>query len=105
MRAVTLPELNDEFAKTVGAQYENLDQLKEVLQKDLEARSRADYEDEFFVKLIEKIKEIATIKYPPQVVEHEGEHVLEDLRQRLTSQNMDLDTYYQGSQHHKGKIH
>lgn len=93
VRAVTLPKLNDDFAKTVGAHYDNLDQLKEVLQKDLEARSRADYEDEFFVKLIERIKEIATIRYPPQVVEHEGEHVLEDLRQRLTSQKMDLDTY------------
>ncbi len=94
VRAVSLPELNDEFAKTVGGQYENLDQLKEVLQKDLEARSRSNYDDDFFVKLIEKIKEGATIKYPPQVVEHESEHVLDDLRQRISSQNMDLETYF-----------
>jgi trigger factor len=94
VRAVTLPELNDEFAKTVGGQYENLEQLKETLQKDLEARSRSDYDDEFFSKLIDKIKENATIKYPPQVLEHEGEHVLDDLRQRLASQNMDLETYF-----------
>lgn len=94
VRSVTLPELNDEFAKTVGGQYENLDQLKEVLQKDLEARLRSSYDDEFFAKLIDKIKEGATIKYPPQVVEHEGEHVLDDLRQRLASQNMDLETYF-----------
>lgn len=94
VRSVTLPELNDEFAKTVGSQYENLDQLKTVLRKDLDARSRADYDDEFFSSLIEKIKENAKIKYPPQVVEHEVEHVLEDLTQRLTSQNMDLETYF-----------
>lgn len=94
VRAVTLPELNDEFAKTVGAQYENIDQLKEVLARDLETRLRADYDDDFFVQLIEKIKEGATIKYPPQVVEHESEHVLDDLRQRLASQNMDMETYF-----------
>ncbi len=93
VRSVNLPELNDDFAKTIGGQYENLEQLKEVLKKDLEARDRARYDDEFFSKLIDKIKEGATIKYPPQVVEHEGEHVLDDLRQRLSSQNMDLETY------------
>jgi trigger factor len=94
VRAVSLPELNDEFAKTMGGQYETLDQLKEVLAKDLEARGHADYDDKFFVKLIEKIKEGATIKYPPQVLEQEGEHVLDELRQRLASQNMDMETYF-----------
>jgi trigger factor len=93
VHAVTLPELNDEFAKTLGAKYENLDQLKEALKKDLELRSHAVYEDEFFFKLIDKVKEGATIKYPPQVLEHESEHVLDDLRQRLAAQNMDLETY------------
>ena len=93
VRSVILPELNDEFAKTAGGQYENLEQLREALQKNLEARSRSDYDDEYFARLIDKIKEGATIKYPPQVVEHENEHVLDDLRQRLASQNMDLETY------------
>jgi len=94
VRAVTLPELNDDFAKMVGGQYETLDQLKEVLKKDIETRDRANYDDEYFAKVIDKIKESAAIKYPPQVVEHEGEHVLEDLSQRLASQNMDLETYF-----------
>ena len=94
VRSVTLPELNDEFAKTVGAHYENLDQLKVVLRKDLDERSRAEYDDKFFSELIENIKEGAKIKYPPQIVEHEIEHVLDDLRQRLTSQNMDIDAYF-----------
>jgi len=89
-----LPELNDEFAKTVGATYENLDQLKEALKKELELRSRAVYEDEFFFKLIDKVKEGAVIKYPPQVLEHESEHILDDLRQRLAAQNMDLEAYF-----------
>lgn len=94
VRSVTLPELNDDFAKMVGGQYETLDQFKEALRKDLAERDRAKYDDDFFARVIDRIKEGAAIKYPPQVVEHEVEHVLEDLRQRLASQNMDLETYF-----------
>ena len=93
VRAVTLPELDDEFAKTVGAG-ETLDALKEAVQKDVENRSKADYEDKYFVDLVEKIKEGAVFKYNEHSLEHEGEHVLEDLSQRLSQQGMDLETYF-----------
>jgi len=90
---VTLPELDDEFAKTVGAG-ETLEALRETVAKDVESRSQAEYDDKYFVDLIEKIKEGATFKYHQHSLDHEGEHVLEDLQQRLTQQNMDLDTYF-----------
>ena len=93
VRAVTLPELNDDFAKTAGAG-ETLDQLREAVRKDVETRSKADYDDKYFVELIEKIKEGATLKYHEHALEHEGEHVLEELSQRLSQQNMDLETYF-----------
>ena len=93
VRAVTLPELDDEFAKTVGAG-ETLEELREAVTKDVETRSKADYDDKFFVDLVEKIKEGATLKYHQHSLEHEGEHVLDDLSQRLGQQSMDLDTYF-----------
>ncbi|HKI53791.1 MAG TPA: trigger factor [Anaerolineales bacterium] len=93
VRAVTLPELDDELAKTVGAG-ETLDELKEAVTKDVEARSKADYDDKYFVDLIEKIKEGTTFKYHEHALEHEGEHVLSDLSQRLAQQGMDLETYF-----------
>jgi len=93
VRAVTLPELDDEFAKTVGAG-ETLDELMEAIKKDVENRSKVDYDDKYFVDLIEKIKEGATFKYHQHSLDHEGEHVLEDLGNRLAQQGMDLDTYF-----------
>lgn len=93
VRSMTLPELDDEFAKTAG-QFETLDQLKEALKGELETRSKAEYEDKYYLELIDQIKAGATIKYPPQVVEHEAEHVIDDLRQRLSQQGLDLDTYF-----------
>ena len=93
VRSVTLPALDDEFAKMAG-QYESLDALKEVLTKDIEARARSEYDDEYFAQLVDKIKEGATIKYAQQSLNHEAEHVVDDLRQRLTQQGLDLETYY-----------
>jgi trigger factor len=93
VRAVTLPELDDEFARTTGAG-ETVDALREAVRKDLESRSKADYDDKYFVDLIEKIKAGATLKYHQHSLEHEGEHVLEDLSQRLGQQGMDLETYF-----------
>lgn len=93
VRAVSLPELDDEFARTTGLG-ETLDELKEAVKKDVEARSKADYDDKYFVDLIEKIKEGATLKYHQHALEHEEQHVLEDLSQRLAQQGMDLDTYF-----------
>src|SRR5512134_1479427 len=93
VRAVSLPELDDEFAKTTGAG-ETLDALREAVRKDVENRSKAEYDDKYFVDLIEKVKEGATFKYHQHSLDHENEHVLEDLSQRLAQQNMDLDTYF-----------
>jgi trigger factor len=93
VRAVTLPELDDEFAKTVGVG-ETLAELVEAVKKDVEARSKADYDDKYFVDLIEKIKEGATFKYHQHTLDHEGEHVLNELSNRLAQQGMDLDTYF-----------
>jgi trigger factor len=90
---VTLPELDDEFAKMVGAG-ETIDALREAVAKDVENRSKSEYDDKYFVDLIEKIKEGATFKYHQHSLEHEAEHVLDDLSQRLSQQNMDLDTYF-----------
>jgi len=93
VRTVTLPELDDEFAKTTGAG-ETVEAVREAVKKDVENRSKADYDDKYFVDLIEKIKEGATLKYHQHALEHEGEHVLEDLGQRLSQQGMDLETYF-----------
>ncbi|OIO87783.1 MAG: trigger factor [Anaerolineae bacterium CG2_30_58_95] len=92
VRGVKLPELNDEFAKKVGS-FESLSALRDVVRANLEGRSKADYEDGYYLKLIDEIKKGATVKYPPQVLDHEIEHVTEDFVARLAGQNLELDAY------------
>ncbi len=92
VRGSILPELNDEFAKQVGP-FENVQAMREAVKANLATQSKADYDDEYFSNLIEKIKEKAEIKYPPQVLDHELEHVKEDLKSRLAEQGMDMAAY------------
>ncbi len=93
VRGVILPDLDDELAKKVGAG-ETLDELKDAVKKDVLKHSQDTYDDQYFVDLIEKVKEGATIKYHEHAIEHEGEHVLSDLSNRLAQQSMDLETYF-----------
>jgi trigger factor len=93
VRGVILPDIDEAFAKQVGAG-ETVEALQEAVKKDVETRSQSEYDDKYFVELIEKVKAGATIKYHEHTLEHEGEHVLSDLTNRLAQQGMDLDTYF-----------
>jgi len=92
VRGVNLPELNDEFAKTVGS-FESLAALRDVVRANLSQQSKADYDNEYYTRIVDKIREGATIKYPPQILDHEVEHLLEDMEQRLASQGLDMEAY------------
>ncbi len=93
VRGVNMPELDDEFAKKTGLG-ETVDELRQRMQENIERESQEKYDDEFYSAVIDKIKEGATIKYPPQVLEHEAGHVMDDLKRRLAQQGMDIDTYF-----------
>ena len=70
VRGSILPDLNDEFAKQVGP-FENLQALRDAVKANLATQSKAEFDDDYFAKLMAKIKENAVIKYPPQVLDHE----------------------------------
>ncbi len=87
----TLPELDDEFAQKLSGG--TMEELREIIAKEAENEARAEYEDEFYTELVDKIKEGATIKYPPQVLAEQVKYVLEDIKQRLSQQGMEFDAY------------
>lgn len=92
VRGSILPELDNEFAKQLGP-FETVQALRDTLKANLASRSKADYDDEFFTKVMDAIKANAVISYAPQTLEHELEHVMEDISSRLAKQNMDLPAY------------
>ncbi|MBA4399947.1 MAG: trigger factor [Anaerolinea sp.] len=93
IKALHLPELNDEFAQTVG-QFETVADLRKAVQEQLEVAKKDETDDAYYTSLIDKVIEGATIKYPPQVLEHEVEHMMEHVKEDVGRQGMELDAYF-----------
>lgn len=92
VRGTIFPEINEDFAKQLGA-FESVQSLRDSIKANLASRSKADYDDEYFSKLIAEIKSKSEIKYAPQILEHEIKYVLEDIKARLAKQGMEFTAY------------
>jgi trigger factor len=92
VKVLNKPELNDEFAQTVG-EFGDLAALRANIQNGLEANAREEYDQSFFNGLIDEIRKGADIKYPPQLLQDDMDSVLENIQRDLAQQNMDIDTY------------
>lgn len=87
-----LPELNDEFAKTLG-EYESLADLRvrvrEQLTKQKEDEIRSKLEDLIVSQIVEK----STLEYPAVAVEKEVERTFQNMRQELAMQGLSWEAY------------
>jgi trigger factor len=92
-----LPELDDEFAKDADEEVETLAELKEKTRKDLEHDKK--HEQEHFVQdtVVEKAAANAEIDVPEAMISNEVERMMGEFEQRLQSQGMNLELYYQFS--------
>ena len=89
-----LPELDDEFAKDVS-EFDTLEEYKADLRKKLEEKAAENEEAYKKDTVIEKATANAKMDIPEVMIEHEVDHMLQDLEQRLQMQGMNLDLYYQ----------
>ena len=92
VKSRTLPNLDDDFAKSVG-DYANLDELKAAIQEELVKQATDEYNTEYDDQVLNDIIKISTIKYPPQMLEEEIESVIHQLKDRLANQKLDIDLY------------
>ena len=88
-----LPEVNDEFAQSVGEQYENLDALTADIRASLEKQAKEEYDDSYNDKIMKELLKDTTVKYPPQMLEREIDLFIHQLEDRLAQQKLDMETY------------
>jgi len=91
-----LPVLDDEFAKDIS-EFDTLDEFKEDLAKKLSERKEKENEQAREVAVVEKAAETAEIEIPAAMIEAEVDYLVRDFENRLRSQGMNLDLYYQFS--------
>lgn len=88
-----LPDLTDEFAQSVGEQYENLVALTDDIRNSLEKQAKEDYDNEYNDKIMVELLKTTSIKYPPQMLEREIDIFINQLENRLAQQKLDMETY------------
>lgn len=92
IRSRTLPDADDELAKSVG-EFDTLEDLRSTIKENLEIQSRQSYEDEYDEQVLDEIVSFSTINYPPQMLEQEINIVLGNMERQLEAQGLDIDLY------------
>jgi trigger factor len=77
-----LPELDDDFVKDLGNRYETLQELREVLEKDLKDRAEHETQFGFEESLASELVKRIDLELPPSMIEHYLDNLVEDLQKR-----------------------
>ena len=91
-----LPEVNDDFAKTVN--HHNTETMKELLEH-LEAHLRedkeAEAEEKFTNEVLTKVVDGSTLEVPASLVQEETDRMVEDFAARLKQQGFTMEQFSQ----------
>jgi trigger factor len=74
-----LPELNDDFAKSVG-DYETFETLQKAVRESLEKQAKKEYDEVYDQKVVTEILKDAQIKYPALMLENETDLMMRQLK-------------------------
>lgn len=97
VKAKEIPELDDELAKELDEEVESLEELKTKLKEQKEIEKKNTAETTLRDDLVEAAAQNAEIDIPEVMFESEVERMMEEFGQRLESQGMNLDLYFQFS--------
>lgn len=92
-----LPELDDEFARSVG-DFQSVDELRQRIRDDLLRQKALAARSEVVNEAVERLTELATVDVPTAMVERQVELQLERLRADLRQQGSSLEEYLRLSQ-------
>jgi trigger factor len=89
-----IPELNDEFAKSLG-NFASLETLKESVSGGLLGEKEAKEKQRIRIELIEKVAENSKIELPENLIDEELEKMINEFKFSITGLGLDFDKYLQ----------
>jgi trigger factor len=87
-----LPTLDNDFAQQVG-DYTDLAGLRSAIEAQLRQREDERMREKLEEDSMSKLVEISSIEFPPQLVEHQTQHMLETFTRSIERQGMQLSQY------------
>lgn len=88
-----LPELNNDFAKTIG-DFKSLNELKKEIKKELSRQIEIINKNNLEQKILEKVAEVCEVKVPEVLIERETNYMMESLENDLKVKKLSLQDYY-----------
>ena len=87
-----LPELNDEFAKSIS-QFETMDELKASIKQQMQLHAIQQAEEAYHEALVEQAVANAKVDIPQEMVEQRIDEIVEEVKMNLESREMKLEDY------------
>ena len=88
-----LPELDEDFVKTIG-NYKTLDDFKKDIKDKLEKKVEMINKNNYERKLLEKVVGVCEVKVPKILIERELEYMMKSLEDDLKAKDLSLQDYY-----------
>lgn len=92
IRRKVLPDLDDEFAKDLGADFESLEALKTRVREDIQDEANQNAQRQVRSDVLKQLSERVTFELPTSLVEREIDRRLEEFARQLMQQNVDPRT-------------
>jgi trigger factor len=91
VKLMELPELNDDFAKNLGADFNDLETLKSRIREDIKSREEKRVDRELKKRLLDKIGATVSFDLPESLVESEMKYAVETVKQNLLRMGSSFD--------------
>lgn len=94
VNAVTLPELNDEFAAKAGP-FTSMKELEDDIKREITAQREREGEDKLKDDLVKQLVAKSKVSVPAVLREDQIKSIEQDLQQNLMYQGMSLEQYFE----------
>lgn len=89
LKQKVLPDLDDEFALSLGPDFDSLDALKERIKADVESMYQQQRDAALRTQILDQVRELGQFELPTSLVENEVDSMVEDFINRLKSSGLD----------------
>lgn len=87
-----LPELNDDFAKSLG-KFETLEDLKTKIKENLELEKKGKVKDKKRVKIVEEVIKASKLKIAKILIENEKDKMLAEMESQIGYMGLNFEEY------------
>jgi len=90
---IELPEINDDWAKTIG-EFDNLDNLKKSVRHGIKMEKNQESQQKNRAEILEKIKDKSSLDIPEVLINVEKDRMIEEMKENLHHQfKMEFNDY------------